>query len=938
MGEQSQIQFVEWNHNANFIACGGANGTLKVVRHGYDPTDNKLLAGNTLTVNQSLEGHQKMVLHASWNENYQKLTTSDVGGMITVWGGTNEQWHEEMINNRDKSSVVGLEWSPDGQLIAITYADGLVIVGTHDGNRVWSREMEVDLVTCAFSPFDQMIFGTTDGKVFAVDKEGNHVLDLYLPCLETVDLEQALARSRDHREEIVFMSYWSPVPKSKVRMEQEANLRAREAEKKSHAEPVKGTSIFHNYPKRQMREIPEMEKAGEPNQPVPADRPRFVVAYSRGVFQLMRNISDTDSIVIRLKLKITGGKWSPNGAFLAICGTDLEKGGSKVSIVYLLSAYGQTHGIYRHPDASFTGISWDSSGFRMAISSESNLLIATVRPEFKWGCIENTIIYVFQREEMFLYALMYYDYKTEERKEMGLRYFENIAFYKSHCVVVKRHEESTFTCELHNCIGTSLGFTLTAIRPKYVCVNETCAVVANESHYFIWHFVLPKLSAPVMNDEAQSAEYSLEEQQRTVEYGTRRLISSRDQICAICIGDTFFFIALRNGGIYRVNLADGVITNKFPVTPLVESMKLNCDNTRLAVVKLDQNQVPSSLTIYDLMGEVLQQKYTCDKKEIWGYTWDEHDPNMLAFKNKQTIVIYDGAGLVDQQNVSGEICSFNNLAVRTVNMNSILLSPTNPPKSAVQEMMIKAKYDLNSMLKASKLKEAIEYTEKNPHAELWKMIANWAVMNQKFDSAEHVFVKLQDYAGIQFVRQIQNITHRELQHAEILAFTEQLDEAKESFVACDRKDLAIEMYKKISEYEPIYKLIKDDKDENVKAEVLREIAEGHYENLDWEEAMKYYQQCGDTEMQIDCMIKAEKFGNLEELSRILPPDSVHLDVENLDEILKSSLVLSPGKRLRLQSPSEGNTSSRCLSDEETIEANKRDDRGRSTLQGYSRSG
>uniref|UniRef100_A0A1I7V1E0 Shugoshin_C domain-containing protein n=1 Tax=Caenorhabditis tropicalis TaxID=1561998 RepID=A0A1I7V1E0_9PELO len=46
-------------------------------------------------------------------------------------------------------------------------------------------------------------------------------------------------------------------------------------------------------------------------------------------------------------------------------------------------------------------------------------------------------------------------------------------------------------------------------------------------------------------------------------------------------------------------------------------------------------------------------------------------------------------------------------------------------------------------------------------------------------------------------------------------------------------------------------------------------------------------------------------------------------VKNLDKILKSSLVLSPGKRLRLQSPSEGNTSSRCLSDEETVEANKR---------------
>lgn len=59
-----------------------------------------------------------------WNEVYQKLTSSDDSGLIIVWMSHNDSWYEEMINNRNKSSVVQLQWSHDGTKIAIAYEDG----------------------------------------------------------------------------------------------------------------------------------------------------------------------------------------------------------------------------------------------------------------------------------------------------------------------------------------------------------------------------------------------------------------------------------------------------------------------------------------------------------------------------------------------------------------------------------------------------------------------------------------------------------------------------------------------------------------------------------------------------------------------------------------------------------------------------------------------
>lgn len=33
-------------------------------------------------------------------------------------------WYEEMINNRNKSTVTGMAWGSDGQKICIAYEDG----------------------------------------------------------------------------------------------------------------------------------------------------------------------------------------------------------------------------------------------------------------------------------------------------------------------------------------------------------------------------------------------------------------------------------------------------------------------------------------------------------------------------------------------------------------------------------------------------------------------------------------------------------------------------------------------------------------------------------------------------------------------------------------------------------------------------------------------
>lgn len=65
-----------------------------------DQRTGKTAAAGNLSLNQTLEGHNGSVVCVCWNNQFQKLTTSDEFGLIIVWMLHKGMWYEEMINNR----------------------------------------------------------------------------------------------------------------------------------------------------------------------------------------------------------------------------------------------------------------------------------------------------------------------------------------------------------------------------------------------------------------------------------------------------------------------------------------------------------------------------------------------------------------------------------------------------------------------------------------------------------------------------------------------------------------------------------------------------------------------------------------------------------------------------------------------------------------------
>ena len=264
--KENVVMSICWNQEHGWVACGGENGLLKVIKL----ESSKGQGGGSLSMNQNLQGHTGTTRVVVWNENYYKLTTSDDTGLIIVWmlhKGQNAktQWIEEMINNRNKSTVRDMKWTPDGEKICIVYEDGAVIVGSVAGHRLWGKDLDFNLASVEWSPDGRTIlFGTTTGEVHVFDYVGNYLLPVKIACLS------------QHEKGIVGLAGIQWYDTSKIN--------------------------YLSYD-------------------VGSDSCTLAIAYSNGKIQFMCNETDSDPLIVDTGMNITQIRWSPNGNILAVAGS-----------------------------------------------------------------------------------------------------------------------------------------------------------------------------------------------------------------------------------------------------------------------------------------------------------------------------------------------------------------------------------------------------------------------------------------------------------------------------------------------------------------------------------------------------------------------------------------------------------------------------------------
>ena len=253
--------------------------------------------------------------------------------------------------------------------------------------------------------------------------------------------------------------------------------------------------------------------------------------------------------------------------------------------------------------------------------------------------------------------------------------------------------------------------------------------------------------------------------------------------------------------------------------------------------------------------------------------WATDNPDLFAMMEKTRMYIFRNLEPEEPILSSGYICAFQDLEIKAVLLDEILRDPENPTKELLLELEVKSLRDTRDLLEKVGIKDAQTFIEENPHPRLWRLLAEAAVEALDFTTAETAFVRCKDYPGIQLVKRLSNMTNSTIQRAEVAAWFSQYDEAEKLYLEVDRRDLAIQLRRKLGDWFKVLQLLKSGgggTDRDIE-EAWNCIGDYYSDRHKWDEAVQYYEKSRNDEKLVKCYYILEDYDNLESIVDQLQP-------------------------------------------------------------------
>ncbi|KAM3595435.1 uncharacterized protein V6R79_023511 [Siganus canaliculatus] len=841
------LKCVSWNKDQGFIACGGDDGLLRVLKLESLTDDAKikgLAAPSNLSMNQTLEGHSGAVQVVTWNEQYEKLTTSDQNGLIIVWMLYKGAWYEEMINNRNKSVVRSMSWNADGQKICIVYEDGAVIVGSVDGNRIWGKELKGNqLAHVAWSPDSKiLLFGMANGEVQIFDNQGNFIMKMTISCLGNVTGAVSIAGI-----------HW-----------------------------YAGTGGY-----------------------VEPDCPCLVICFDNGRCQIMRYENDENPVCIDTQMNVVSIQWNHCGSVLAVAGslraTNLEK---EFNVVQFYTPFGEHLRTLKVPGKQMTGIAWEGGGLRIGLAVDYYIYFANIRPDYKWGYCSSTVVYAYTKPERQEYCVVFWDTKNNEKFVKYVKSLMSITTSGDFCILASKADDThpqedaelesgspaKFVLILCNSIGTPLDSKYIDIEPLYVTMTRTHVIAACKEAFYLWQYrVAKKLTALEINQvtrtkkEGRERVYHIDSNPSGASDGgadfTKAFTPTRNAICCITATDKTLIVGRESGTLHRYSLPNVTLIQKYALNNRAYYLSLNCNSSRLAVI-----DIAGVLTLLDLEVRSSADDFSgnqastgdpskFERKDVWDMKWANDNPDLFAMMEKTRMYVFRNLDPEEPIQTSGYICNFEDLEIKSVLLDEIMKDPERPNKDNLINFEIRSLRDSRALIEKVGIEDASQFIEDNPHPRLWRLLAEAALQKLDLKTAEQAFVRCKDYQGIEFVKRLGNLQSEPMKQAEVAAYFGSFEEAERMYLDMDRRDLAIGLRIKLGDWFRVLQLLKTgsgDSDDALMEQAYNAVGDYFADRQKWVNAVQYYLQGRNQERLAECYYMLEDYDGLEMLTSVLP--------------------------------------------------------------------
>ena len=824
-----RLNCIAWNQKQGYIAAGGEDGLLKVIRadSGTTTSDTMNSSGksrtttttSTLSMNQTLEGHNGHVQVVTWNEEHQKLTSSDQNGVIIVWMLYKGSWYEEMINNRNKSVVRGMVWSANGQKICIVYEDGAVVVGSVEGNRIWGKELKgISLTAVQWSPDAKfLLFGLRNGEAHLYDDQG-----LFLTKLDNIG---------DGSVQAIVALHW-----------------------------YNGKNGY-----------------------VANDCPVLAVCFQNGKMCLLRDINDDNSITINTGMSIACCVWNTFGSLLAIAGLTITDDRKESNVVNFYSPFGDHLKTLKIPGKEVSCCSWEGGSLRICLSVDSNIYFANIRPNYKWAYFGNTVVFSDERVSKDGVCVTFWNTTTNARYFKYVRSLINIVACGEHCVIAATNDpaqrEERFVLYVCNAISTPVDVKFLDSEPIRLAMNNSMVVAASRNNFLLWNFRAPRNSALNAGRARRDRLYHVDDTPTGVTEVIQDLDKDKpfespinrretaDPICSVCATEKLLLVGRDSGMLQQYSLPQVSLTKRYAVGRRPCQVAVNCDSTRAAVI--DSQGILRLLELAPSKHEHNERETEeeigrFERKDAWAVCWAEDNPRLLAILEKSRMYVFRGLEPEEPISCTGYVCCFRDLEIRCVLLDELVRRPEEARPELLLDLEVKSLRDTRELLARVGLREAEEFVRDNPHPRLWRLLAEHALRALELEAAESAMVRCADYLGIRFVKRLRGVHEPGLRRAEVLGFLGAYDEAEQAYLDLDRRDLAVALRQRLADYPRALQLMElggaasDAQLERAHARLGGQLAACQR----WREAREHLERGRELERLVDCHYRLEEFEQL----------------------------------------------------------------------------
>lgn len=267
-----------------------------------------------------------------------------------------------------------------------------------------------------------------------------------------------------------------------------------------------------------------------------------------------------------------------------------------------------------------------------------------------------------------------------------------------------------------------------------------------------------------------------------------------DPICCIAISESILLIGRESGTINEYSVPNVALRNRHTQSNPPHKMAINSNSTRAAVI--DSTGLLQAIDLVDSreLSAGSMRIGRIERKDVWTMCWAKDNPQLLAIMEKTRMYVFRGADPEEPIACSGYICNFEDLEITGVLLDEIISGSAAPDKqSHLLQLRVKSLRDTEELLAHVGITEAKQFIEDNPHPRLWRLLAEAALKQLDFETAENAFVRCTNYPGIQLIKRLRTIQSEAFQKAEVAAFFGNFDEAEKLYIDADRRDLAIEL-------------------------------------------------------------------------------------------------------------------------------------------------